>query len=258
MEIGTFMSTWNPALYQSSHSFVWEYGRELVQLLAPQAGERVLDVGCGTGQLTHAIAESGAATVGIDLSPAMIQEARQNCPELAFAVADAASLPFRDTFDAVFSNAALHWVRNAPAAVADISRALKRGGRFVAEFGGRGNVARVTDAVYRALRDLGLSHPEELNPWHFPSVGEYAALLEQHAFEIGYTALFDRPTPLDPGGGALAKWLEMFCEPFLRAVEPSARRKFIGLVERYARPDLEQNGVWTVDYRRLRVAARRL
>jgi trans-aconitate 2-methyltransferase len=252
------MSGWNPGLYQASHSFVWEFGRELIQLLAPQPGERILDLGCGTGQLTQVIAETGSAVVGMDRSRAMVQEARRNCPHLPFAVADATALPCAGAFDAVFSNAVLHWVRDAAPAVAGIRRALKREGRFVAEFGGRGNIARLLTAVYRALRELGVRRPEDLNPWYFPSVGEYATLLEQHGLEVNYAALFDRLTPLEPGAGALTNWLEMFCGPFLKGVQPQVRGRFIELVQRFAAPELQRDGVWSVDYRRLRIAARRV
>ena len=252
------MSEWNPALYQSSHSFVWEFGRELIQLLAPQPGERVLDLGCGTGQLTKAIAESGATVFGMDRSQAMLQQARGNCPQIPFAVADAIALPCADAFDAVFSNAVLHWVQDAASALSGIRRALTLGGRFVAEFGGRGNVARLLEAVYRALAGLGVRRPEDLNPRYFPSVGEYATLLEQHGLEVTFAALFDRMTPLEPQAGALARWIEMFCQPFLKGMDPQLRGTFIELVLQFAAPELHRNGVWFVDYRRLRIAARRL
>src|SRR5262245_47515749 len=133
------MSQWDPALYQSSHSFVWERGRGLVELLAPQAGERILDIGCGTGQLTAEIAGAGAHVVGVDNSAAMIEQARANFPELRFEQADVRSLKFDHEFDAVFSNAVLHWVQQADTAAAVMSRALKPGGRMVVEFGGHGN-----------------------------------------------------------------------------------------------------------------------
>ena len=158
------MSDWNPSLYQSSHSFVWEYGKGLVELLAPQAGERVLDVGCGTGQLTAEIARAGAEVVGIDNSPAMIEQARGNFPGLRFEVADVTGMPYREEFDAVFSNAVLHWVRDAEAAAGAIVRALKPGGRFVAEFGGHGNTRTLLDAVYRSMEALGVTEPEKHNP----------------------------------------------------------------------------------------------
>ena len=132
--------TWNSELYQSSHSFVWQYGRDLLVLLNAKPGERILDVGCGTGQLTAEITQFGAEVVGIDYSPDMIATSRKNFPHVRFEVADATALTFDSEFDVVVSNAALHWVRDQPAAIASIARALKPGGRLVLEMGGRGNL----------------------------------------------------------------------------------------------------------------------
>src|SRR5579863_1826995 len=131
---------WNPTLYDARHAFVWEKARGLIDLLAPQPGERILDLGCGTGQLASEIASVGATVVGVDRSPEMIAEARMKFPELRFDVADARALPFAQEFDAVFSNATLHWIPQADQVIVGVVRALKPGGRFVAEFGGKGNV----------------------------------------------------------------------------------------------------------------------
>ncbi len=248
---------WNPALYQASHSFVWEYGRELVELLVPQAGERILDVGCGTGQLTAEMANSGAQMVGIDNSPTMIAEARRNFPGLRFELLDVLSMPYADEFDAVFSNATLHWVREAGTAVAGIVRALKPGGRFVAELGGRGNVQSLLDAAFRALESLGVLEPEILNPWYFPSVGEYTALLESHSLEVTYAVLFDRLTPLEGGARGLSDWVAMFGSCLSGTLDERQREEFLPLVERYAAPALLRDGTWHADYRRLRVVGRK-
>jgi SAM-dependent methyltransferase len=247
---------WNPELYQASHSFVWKFGRDLLELLAPQPGERILDVGCGTGQLTADIAGSGARTQGIDKSASMIEQARRNFPDLRFEQADVTALPFQgEEFDAVFSNATLHWVRDAEAAAAEISRVLKASGRFIAEFGGRGNGRTLVDAMYGALESLGVRHPEQFNPWYYPGIGEYAALLERHGLEVTFAALFDRPTPLEDGEGALRKWLAMFGGSFTAALTPEQGEQFLRRVEERAAHQLRPNGVWTVDYRRLRVRA---
>jgi trans-aconitate methyltransferase len=131
---------WNANLYDAKHAFVWKYGADLVPLLAPQSGERILDIGCGTGHLTAQIAESGARVVGVDRSPEMATAARKAYPKLQFEVADARDLPFRDEFDAVFSNAMLHWIREPELVVRSVRNALRPGGRFVAEFGGKGNI----------------------------------------------------------------------------------------------------------------------
>src|SRR5438067_12225299 len=165
---------WDPGLYDGRHAFVWKQGAAVVELLAPRPGEAVLDLGCGTGHLTATIAAAGAAVLGVDSSAEMIAEARRNYPALAFEVGDARKLTDRDRFDAVFSNAALHWVREAEAVVEGVGRALKPGGRFVAEFGGRGNVRALLAAV-RAACERVLGTAVE-HPWYFPSVGEYAGL----------------------------------------------------------------------------------
>ena len=246
--------SWNADLYQSSHSFVWKFGRDLLELLAPQPGERILDVGCGTGQLAAEIGDAGAEILGIDSAASMVEQARRNFPGLRFEQIGATAIAYRDEFDAVFSNATLHWVRDADAAAAGISRALKPGGRFVAEFGGRGNVAALVDAVYKELEGAGMRHPERLNPWYYPGIAEYAAVLERHGLEVTFAALFDRPTPLEGGRPALANWLAMFGTCFTDALAPEQRAPFIEGVEKRAARLLVE-GVWTVDYRRLRVRA---
>ncbi len=249
---------WNSEVYQSSHSFVWQYGRDLLVLLNAQPGERILDVGCGTGQLTSEITHFGADVVGIDSSPDMIATARKNFPQLRFEVADVTDLLFADEFDVVISNAALHWVRDQRAAIASIARALKRGGRLVFEMGGRGNLHHLLDAVYRALRQLGVAEPEQLSPWSFPSIGEQAPLLEAHGLEVNFAVLFDRATILEGGDRGLKLWLEMFGRFAIDAVAPDQRREFIRLTQQFAAPQLFHNGVWTIDYKRLRLVAVKL
>jgi len=187
------MSAWDAARYQDKHSFVWRYGAGLLELLVPQPGERILDVGCGTGQLTAEIARCGAQVVGLDNSADMLADARKNFPELTFVPGDAARFDFPEPFDAVFSNAVLHWVKDADGAVGSIARALRPGGRFVAEFGGQGNIA----TVQAALRAVLGPHADQQSPWYYPSIGEYSAVMERHGLEVRNASLFDRPTPLE-------------------------------------------------------------
>jgi len=248
---------WNARLYDASHGFVWEFGRDLLSLLAPQAGERIIDVGCGTGHLTAEIAAAGARVMGVDRSPAMIAQARGNFPGLEFDARDACALGYEAEFDAVFSNAALHWVQPAEEAAAGMARALKPGGRVVVELGGRGNVATLVEGAYRALRRLGVDNPERLNPWYFPGLGEYAAMLERHGIEVTFAALFDRPTPLEPGEGGLATWFQMFGSRLMEPLTDGKREEFVRLVAEYAAPQLWSDGRWTADYRRLRIAGRK-
>jgi trans-aconitate methyltransferase len=236
---------WNASNYETGCSFVWKSVSDLLDLLNPQPGDRILDLGCGTGHLTNAIFERGAEVVGLDASPDMLAQARQNYPKLRFLLADAASFTVDRPFDAVFSNAALHWVRDAEGAVRSVAAALVPGGRFVAEFGGKGNITQMLAAIHRVL-------PEAANPWYFPSIGEYSMLLERHGLEPRYAALFDRPTQLE---GSMQEWFEMFGEPLLARVPREQRRPVLDEVADVLRPALFREGHWWADYRRLRVAA---
>ena len=247
--------SWNPALYEARHSFVWERGRDVVALLEPRKEWRILDVGCGTGQLTAEIARSGATVLGIDKSPAMIAQARANFPNIEFEVADVTAMAYHEEFDAVFSNAALHWVTKAGEAARSMAQALKPGGRLVAELGGRGNTRRLLEAVHGALESMGAAHLAGRNPYFFPGIAEYAAILEAHGLEVTWAALFDRPTVLEGGEGGLAAWLEMFCGWLLDAMDSAGRADLPRRIAERAAPALFRDGAWTVDYRRLRIVA---
>ncbi len=247
---------WNPGQYERSYSFVWKHGEDLIELLAPQAGERILDLGCGTGQLTAAIAKRGAQVLGIDSSPDMVQQARANYPDLRFEVADASAFRTSEPFDAVFSNAALHWMTKAAAVAAAIAGALRPGGRFVAELGGKGNVERLSKAAIGVIEELTHSPVRDhLGLWYFPSVAEYATLLESQGLEVRYAVLFDRPTPLEGGENGLRDWLQMFLGRVTQKLPADAGAKFIERLEERLRPELFREGTWVMDYRRLRVVA---
>jgi trans-aconitate methyltransferase len=246
---------WDAGLYDGKHAFVWKHGASLVELLAPQPGERILDLGCGTGHLTAAIAAAGATVVGLDRSAEMLEQARAAYPHLDFVPGDARDFAFGEPFDAVFSNATLHWVRPPEAAVRCVRDALKPGGRFVAEFGGRGNVRAVAAALMDAAARLGM--PPEEPAWYFPGIAEYAILMEASGLEVRLASLFDRPTPLE-GAGGLRDWVAMFGRAWLEAVPQGMREDFLQAVEDAARPTLFCAGVWTADYRRLRVVAVRV
>jgi trans-aconitate 2-methyltransferase len=247
---------WNARLYDSSHAFVWQSARDLAGLLDAQPGEQILDVGCGTGHLTAELARSGARVLGIDSSDAMIAQARTNFPDLQFETADANALSWHGEFDAVFSNAALHWVNPPDAAASSMVRALKPGGRLVVEFGGQGNIVVVLAAAFHALSKLGVAGPERLNPWYFPGIAEYAGLLESNGLEVTFAHLFDRPTPLENGESGLANWYRMFGGSFLAALPESAHADFDRLTAEFAAPALFRDGRWTADYRRIRMAGR--
>ena len=241
---------WDAARYQDKHAFVWRYGASLLELLEPQSGERILDLGCGTGQLTAEIARSGALVTGLDSSPEMLADARKNFPELPFVLADASRFHLPQPFDAVFSNAVLHWVKNAEGAVSSIARALRSGGRFVAEFGGKGNIASVQAALRSVLGPVA----DEQSPWYYPSIGEYAPILERHGLEVRNATIFDRPTPLE-GEDGLEHWLRMFGQTYLRQFSPERADDVVRQLVDQLRPALYRDGIWTVDYRRLRLVA---
>ena len=245
---------WDAKLYDDKHSFVWKDGASLVELLAPQPGENILDLGCRTGYLTAQIAAAGASVLGIDSSTQLIEEARRSHPDIRFEVGDARNLTYVEQFDAVFSNAVLNWIVEPEAVVRGVARALKPAGRFVAEFGGQSNIWQIQTAMQKALLQVGVESAD--TAWFFPSIGEYAGLLEKAGLEVTFATLFDRPTPLE-GVEGRRLWVEMFGEHFLSRVPTERREEFFRLVEDDLRPILGRNGTWVADYRRLRIVARR-
>jgi trans-aconitate 2-methyltransferase len=226
----------------------------LLDVLAPQAGERILDVGCGTGHFTARIAEAGAEVIGIDVASDKLDWARHTFPHVRFEVADARDFAAYGAFDAVFCNAMIHWVKNPGRVFARVSACLKPGGRFVLESGGRAGIETIVAAVRSAAEMTGSGDWEA--PWRFPSVGEYASLLEHAGLEITYVARFDRPTPLG-GKAGLWRWIESL-DDLMDRVAPSRRPAFRRHVEERLRPSLFPDGRWNADYLRiLRIVARR-
>jgi trans-aconitate methyltransferase len=250
-------ANWDADLYDEKHSFVWKLATDLLELLAPKKDEQILDVGCGTGHLTAKIAASGAHATGIDLSLDMVAQARSEHPAIRFEVADIRQVKYSSEFDAVFSNATLHWITNPEPAIVSIASALHHHGRFVAEFGGKGNISGLMSAMQRAWENLHLPTAVPL-VWYYPSVAEYAGLLEKHGLEVTYATLFDRPTPLEDGERGLHNWLNMFAGPFLSTLPEHLREKWKDKVANEARRDLFRNDHWVLDYRRLRVVAHKV
>ncbi len=245
---------WNADLYDSKHKFVSQLATETVELLAPKAGERILDLGCGTAHLTQKIASYGAEVLGIDSAETMILQARENYSNLQFAVMDATKLEFIEEFDAVFSNAVLHWIKQPEKVIAGVWQALKPKGRFVAEFGGKGNINLIQTALNKAIYTENSALEKVSSPNYFPSIAEYRFLLEKQGFELTFATLFDRPTPLD-GESGIVNWLKMFRNSVLAAFAEDAQARILANVEEQLRPTLYKNGTWFADYRRLRVVA---
>ena len=243
---------WDPARYARTARFVAELGEPLLDLLAVRPGERILDLGCGDGALTERMAAAGASVVGIDASAEQVAAARAR--GLDARVGDGQALEFREEFDGVLSNAALHWMLRPDAAIDGVYRALKPGGRFVGEMGGHGNVATIAGALMRALERRGVDARSAV-PWYFPTPEGYRTKLMARGFAIEMIALIPRPTPLP---GMLADWLETFAESFLDRAPEGERPAIIAEVAAELAPALrDSEGRWTADYVRLRFAARR-
>lgn len=246
-------TTWNPAEYRARHAFVFESSEDLAaQWLRPEAGERILDLGCGSGELSALIAGTGARVVGVDSAASMVAAARQAHPALEFVVLDAHALPYHQEFDAVFSNAALHWMKPLPGVLAQVAAALKPGGRFVLEMGGAGNVQTTLDAVQHAADTLGIISPP--HPWVFPSTAQLAALLEEAGLRVEQTHWFARPSPL-PGQEGFRAWLTSFGSGWLSGLGADEHAALLTLAEAYARPRLWNGQAWLSDYCRLRARA---
>jgi trans-aconitate methyltransferase len=246
---------WDSALYDDRHSFVWKTSADMVETLDAKPGERILDLGCGTGHLTERLAASGADVVGIDASPSMIAMARQNFPKLQFQVADARSFRFAVPFDGIFSNAALHWVREAALVTESMALALKPGGRLVLEMGERGNVALIRAGMEAVLSEAGFA---ARHAWFFPSLGEYSVLLEAHGFEVTTAQTFPRWNRLEHPERGLREWMEMFAGAYFEDVPAERRHGLMKDIEERLRPELWREGVWWADYRRLRIQAVRV
>lgn len=246
----TSPQTWDPERYARNARFVSDLGAPVVELLAPKPGERILDVGCGDGVLTAQLVELGCVVVGVDGSAEQIAAARKL--GLDAHVVDGQSLTFENEFDAVFSNAALHWMKRPDDVIAGAWRALKPGGRFVAELGGHGCVKAIVGALTTALAKRGIDAATR-NPWYFPTVEDYRARLLKGGFSVDSIALIPRPTPLP---GDITGWLETFCESFIAAIDTSQRPDLLDEVRELLRPQLcDADGNWSADYIRLRFKA---
>jgi trans-aconitate methyltransferase len=243
-------TTWHPQTYAENARFVSDLGEPLLELLDAKEGETILDLGCGDGALTEKIAAAGCSVVGIDSSLAQAQAAKER--GLNTLVTDGRRFFFKRPFDAVFTNAALHWMKEAESVVVNVARCLKIEGRFVGEFGGKGNVATIRVTLHDGLRRRGID-PGKVDPWYYPAPAEYAALLRKHGFAVSSIGLIPRPTQLP---GDILGWLEVFAQPFTNAVAPAQRKQFLQDVREGLQPRLQQpDGTWHADYVRLRFKA---
>ncbi len=243
---------WDPEQYARNARFVSDLGEPLLELLAPRPGERVLDLGCGDGALTEKLVAAGCVVTAVDGSAEQVAAAKAR--GLDARVERAESPPFRGGFEAVFSNAVLHWVRDQHAALDGVARALEPGGRFVGELGGEGCVQAIRRALHDALARRGIDASAR-DPWFFPSADRYEELLVEHGFAVELLELFPRPTPLP---GDIAGWLATFAQPFLHGLDDDARESVVDEAREALRPLLHEAGRgWVADYVRLRFAARK-
>lgn len=249
MQSANMAQTWSAGTYETHARFVSDLAGDVMAWLDPKPGERILDVGCGDGVLTAGLAGRGVDVLGIDTSADLLRAAAAR--GLSVQAMDGQALNFVAEFDAVFSNAALHWMRDGVAVVDGVWRALKPRGRFVAEFGGHGNVAAIVTAL-RAVAKLRGGDQGLAGPWFFPSPAIYREILEARGFTVARIGLFPRPTALKTG---MAEWLKLFRKPFFEQFENEAENALAEAVE-LLRPSLcDGHGNWTADYIRLRAEA---
>ena len=243
--------TWNARTYAENAHFVPALGQAVLELLDAQRGERILDLGCGDGILSEKIAALGAEVVGVDSAPDMVAAAVQK--GIRAELMDAGQLSFVAEFDAVFSNAALHWMKEPDAVIAGVRCALKPGGRFVGEMGGHGNVAAISTAMIAVLNQHGVRDASFHSPWYYPTCEAYREKLESAGFEVEKMALIPRPTPLPTG---MKGWLQTFANPLMTLLPANEREAALEEIVGLLRPALcDEKGQWMADYVRLRFRA---
>lgn len=246
---------WDTALYDDKYDFVFKYGEDLVTVLNPQPGERILDLGCGTGYLTHFISQSGAEVSGIDNSAEMIIKAKKKYPDLQFRVVSAAEFSFDNPFDAIFSNAALHWVLEKEKAIDCMYRNLRQGGRLVLEMGGKKNVEKITTALQNTLLKYGYQDNARTEVWYFPSLSEYTTLLEKRGFRVTFAAHFNRETELKDTDNGIRDWIKMFGRSYFKDMKEEIIDRITEEVQDLVKPINYRNNKWFADYKRLRIVA---
>ena len=247
---------WDAQGYKERFSFVPQYGEGVMDLLTAAPGSRVIDLGCGNGALTRKLAQRGYDVLGIDASPQMIELARADAPELAFEQGDAVRFSLSRPADAIFSNAVFHWIGagEQDALAANLARNLAPGGELVCEFGGHGCGERVHATLERCFEERGLRYPRT---FYFPTIGEHAPLLERHGLRVEVAALFDRPTPQKSPDG-LTDWIDMFVQKPFEGMDPALKADIVREANERLRGVLCKDGVWIIDYVRIRLRARKI
>ncbi|MBQ7576853.1 MAG: methyltransferase domain-containing protein [Synergistaceae bacterium] len=246
---------WNTEKYSQGFSFVYKYGADVLNLIEPDGVKNVIDLGCGTGALTKALAEKGFNVTGLDASEEMLNQARANNPGINFIHSDAANFKLSEKVDAIFSNAVLHWIDKykQPLMMKCVYNALRSGGQFVFEMGGYGCCRLIHEELAKNFAAHGYKY---VMPFYFPTIGEYASLLENAGFTVRFAILFDRPTKLDTDEG-MYNWIKMFVNIPFKSVKESDREIIILDSVNNLRNDIRlyHGGEWFADYVRLRVRA---
>jgi len=246
---------WDSSLYDNKHDFVFKYGEDLLNLLLPQKDERILDLGCGTGYLTSCIAAAGAIVTAIDSSAEMIQKARLEYPGIDFRVSSATVFLDENRFDAIFSNAVLHWIKEKELVIDRMFRNLKSNGRLIMEMGGKQNVDGILNALKTVLQQHGFTEQAAIEQWYFPSLSEYCTLLERRGFRVTFAAHFNRETELKNTEHGIGEWIKMFGASYLKNIPALEMAAILGDVETMLRPTHYCEEKWWADYRRLRIVA---
>ncbi len=244
---------WDSKLYDQSQDFVSAYGKALINELPTEKGLNILDLGCGTGDLSHEIMLLRHQVLGIDASPSMIQLAQEKYPSIEFRVKDATQLNFQNFFDVVFSNATFHWIAEQDVLLSVIRQSLKPNGYLICEFGAQGNIEQLCRAFDQALQKRGARY---ITPFFFPSDQEYTQLLNKAGFEIETLYSFSRPTILPHGAAGLGYWMQQFFSTRLQEYSEQEQAEIIQDCEQQLQPTLFNGKEWVADYRRLRIKAK--
>ena len=249
--------TWDAEKYTSDFSFVHRYGNSVAELIDAAPGSLVLDLGCGNGALTKALQDQGYKVIGMDASKELLDVARKNHPEIRFVQGDAADFVLPEPVDVVFSNAVFHWIEKEkqPDLIKCVYHTLKKNGQFVFEFGGSNNNQLIHSVLETVFREHGFCYK---NPFYFPTIGEYASLLENAGFQVKYAVLFDRLTELK-GENGMEEWIRMFVKtPFTVIQSQQEKKAIVNQAVKELKKDLFINGKWYADYVRIRMKAVRV
>jgi len=245
---------WNSTLYDKSHDFVSKYGEGILSYLNPQPGETILDLGCGTGDLTKEIFLANSHVIGVDSSTDMIEKAKSKFPEIEFYQMDARELKFDILFDAIFSNAVLHWIPEKEVVIRNMYSLLNDNGRIVLEFGGKGNNQQMLQALRDVFNKRGYKENAKIDFWYYPSIGEYSIELEKLNFRVVHAEHFDRVTPLKSNQG-IKDWFLMFGDNFFVGISNPEKDDILNEVQDKLKATHFINGVWNADYKRIRIVA---